>query len=149
MSGPGQGTMAWVRLSEEEARSRLSGARVARLATAGGDGQPHLVPVTFAVDGDLVYMTVDYKPKKSTNLRRLRNIRENPRVALLADHYDDDWDLLWWVRIDGWASVVEDERGLQDPLDVLAERYEQYRRQRPAGPVIVIQADHWKGWAST
>ncbi|HEY0937470.1 MAG TPA: TIGR03668 family PPOX class F420-dependent oxidoreductase [Trebonia sp.] len=141
--------MAWVRLSEEEARSRLSGARVARLATAGGDGQPHLVPVTFAVDGDLVYMTVDYKPKKSTNLRRLRNIRENPRVALLADHYDDDWDLLWWVRIDGWASVVEDERGLQDPLDVLAERYEQYRRQRPAGPVIVIQADHWKGWAST
>ena len=141
--------MAGVRLSEDEARERLSGARVARLATAGGDGQPHLVPVTFAVDGDLVYMTVDYKPKKSANLRRLRNIRENPRVALLADHYDDDWDLLWWVRIDGWASVVEDERGLQNPLDVLAERYEQYRRQRPAGPVIVIQADHWKGWSST
>jgi PPOX class probable F420-dependent enzyme len=139
-----------VRLTEEEARTRLAGARVARLATAGGDGQPHLVPVTFAVDGDLIYMTVDYKPKKSANLRRLRNIRENPRVALLADHYDDgNWGLLWWVRIDGWASVVEDERGLQDPLDVLAERYEQYRQHRPAGPVIVIQADRWKGWSAT
>jgi PPOX class probable F420-dependent enzyme len=138
-----------VMLTEEEARGRLGSARVARLATAGGDGQPHLVPVTFAVDGDLIYTAVDYKPKKSTNLRRLKNIRENPRVALLADHYDDDWDLLWWVRVDGWASVVEDERALQDPIDVLADRYEQYREHRPAGPVIVIQAERWKGWSST
>jgi PPOX class probable F420-dependent enzyme len=139
-----------VRLTEDESRRRLAGARVARLATAGGDGQPHLIPVTFAVDGDLIYTAVDHKPKKSANLRRLRNIRENPRVALLADHYEDgDWDVLWWVRVDGWASVVEDERGLQDPLDVLAERYEQYRQHRPPGPVIVIQADHWKGWAGS
>jgi PPOX class probable F420-dependent enzyme len=138
-----------VELSEEEARTRLSGARVARLATAGSEGQPHLVPVTFAVEGDLIYTAVDHKPKKSANLRRLRNIRENPRVALLADRYDDDWDMLWWVRIDGWASVVEDERGRQGPLDLLADRYEQYRRRRPAGPVIMIRADRWKGWSST
>ena len=138
-----------MRLTEDEARRRLAGARVARLATAGGDGQPHLVPVTFAIDGDLIYTTVDHKPKKSPNLRRLRNIRENPRVALLADYYDDDWDVLWWVRIDGWASVVDDAQGLQDPLDVLCERYAQYREHRPAGPVIVIQADRWKGWSST
>jgi PPOX class probable F420-dependent enzyme len=138
-----------VDLTEEEARTRLSGARVARLATAGSDGQPHLVPVTFAVDGDLIYTAVDHKPKKSANLRRLRNIRENPRVALLADRYDDDWDMLWWVRIDGWASVVEDERARQDPLDLLADRYEQYRRRRPAGPVIMIRADRWKSWSST
>jgi PPOX class probable F420-dependent enzyme len=138
-----------VRLSEDEARKRLSGAPVARLATAGGDGQPHLVPVTFAIDGDLIYTAVDWKPKKSPNLRRLRNVRENPRVALLADHYADDWDQLWWVRVDGWASVVEDEQGLQDPLDVLCERYDQYRQRRPAGPVIVIQADRWKGWAGS
>jgi PPOX class probable F420-dependent enzyme len=138
-----------VRLTEDEARKRLSGARVARLATSGGDGQPHLVPVTFAVDGDLIYTAVDYKPKKSTNLRRLRNVRENPRVALLADHYDDDWNQLWWVRIDGWASVVEDEQGLRDPIDVLCERYQQYQDRRPDGPVIVIQADRWKGWAGS
>lgn len=136
-------------MTEDEARRRLAGSRVARLATAGGDGQPHLVPVTFAMDGDLIYTAVDHKPKKSPHLRRLRNIRENPRVALLADFYDDDWDLLWWVRVDGWASVVDDEQGLQDPLDVLCERYDQYRGRRPSGPVIVIQADRWKGWSST
>ena len=138
-----------MRLTEEETRTRLAGARVARLATVGGDGQPHLVPVTFAVDGDLIYTAVDYKPKKSANLRRLRNIRENPRVALLVDHYSEDWDELWWVRVDGWANVVEDERGLQDPLDVLADRYEQYQQRRPVGPVIVIQVDRWKGWSSS
>lgn len=138
-----------MKLSEEEARRRLAGARVARLATTGEDGQPHLVPVTFAVDGDLIYTAVDHKPKKSANLRRLRNIRENPRVALLVDHYTDDWDALWWVRVDGWASVVEDEQALQDPLDVLCERYEQYQERRPGGPVIVIQADHWKAWSAS
>jgi PPOX class probable F420-dependent enzyme len=138
-----------VRLTEEETRRRLVNARVARLATVGGDGQPHVVPVTFAVEGDLIYTAVDYKPKKSVNLRRLRNIRENPRVALLVDHYTENWDELWWVRVDGWASVVEDELGLQDPIDVLANRYEQYRNRRPGGPVILIQADHWKGWSST
>jgi PPOX class probable F420-dependent enzyme len=138
-----------VDLSEEEARTRLSGARVARLATAGSDGQPHLVPFTFAVDGDLIYTAVDHKPKKSVNLRRLRNIRENPRVALLADHYAEDWDMLWWVRVDGRARVIEDERGRQGPLDLLAGRYEQYRQRRPAGPVIVIAADRWSGWSGT
>ena len=83
-----------VRLTEDEARARLTAARVARLATAGADGQPYLVPVTFAVDDDLIYITVDHKPKTTTKLKRLRNIRENPRVALLADHYADDWDAL-------------------------------------------------------
>ena len=138
-----------MRLTEEEAQARLRSTRVARLATVGGDGQPHLVPVTFAVDGDLIYTAMDHKPKKSANLRRLRNIRENPKVALLADRYEDDWDLLWWARADGWASVVEDERGLQDPIDVLVEKYPQYRESRPAGPVIVIQVDRWKGWSSS
>ena len=138
-----------MRLTEEEAQRRLASARVARLATTGGDGQPHLVAVTFAVDGNLIYTAVDHKPKKSPNLRRLRNVRENPRVALLADYYDEDWDLLWWVRVDGWASVVEDEHALQGPIDVLADRYEQYRQHRPAGPVIVIQVDRWKGWSGS
>jgi PPOX class probable F420-dependent enzyme len=121
---------------------------VARLATAGSDGQPHLVPVTFAVDGDLIYSAVDHKPKTTANLRRLRNIRENPRVALLADHYSEDWEDLWWVRVDGRASVIDDEGSMSHPLDVLAERYEQYRQTRPAGPVIVIEAERWTGWGA-
>jgi PPOX class probable F420-dependent enzyme len=136
-----------MKLTEDDARSRLAGARVARLATAGSDGQPYLVPITFAVDGDLIYTAVDQKPKTTLRLRRLRNIRENPRVSVLADHYVEDWDALWWVRVDGWATVVEDERAAEHSLDLLAERYEQYRKRRPAGPVIMIQADRWSGWS--
>ena len=71
-------------------------ARVARLATVSATGQPHLVPVTFAVDGDMIYTAVDHKPKTTTRLRRLANIAANPQVTLLADHYADDWDQLWW-----------------------------------------------------
>jgi len=138
-----------VRLTDEEARARLAVARVARLATVGGDGQPYLVPVTFAIDDDLIYLTVDHKPKTTVKLKRLRNIRENPRVALLADHYDEDWDALWWVRVDGWASIVDDGRAVEHPIDALVARYEQYRQARPAGPVIVIRADRWTGWSST
>jgi len=136
-----------VRLTEGEARTRLAAARVARLATADRDGQPHLVPVTFAVDGDLIYTAVDHKPKTTANLRRLRNIRENPRVALLADYYAADWVALWRVRVDGRASIIEDETAMRHQIDMLAERYEQYRRTRPAGPVIALEAGRWTGRA--
>ncbi|MGA9834953.1 MAG: TIGR03668 family PPOX class F420-dependent oxidoreductase, partial [Trebonia sp.] len=111
-----------MRLTTEDARARLAAQRVARLATAGRDGQPHLVPVTFAVDGDRICTAVDHKPKTTPNLRRLRNIAENPRVTLLTDHYTDDWAGLWWVRVDGHASVVTDETAMQPYLDLLAER---------------------------
>ena len=136
-----------MRLTEAEARLRLARARVARLATVGADGQPHLVPVTFAVDGDQIYTAVDQKPKTTTRLRRLRNIRENPRIAVLADHYAEDWDTLWWVRVDGHARIVEDRAAARHPLDLLAGKYEQYVQARPAGPVIVIDAARWTGWA--
>lgn len=134
-----------MKLSTEEARARFAAARVARLATAGTDGQPHLVPVTFAMDGERIYTAVDHKPKTTVNLRRLRNILENPRVALLADHYAEDWDALWWVRVDGRASIVTG--GVAHELDMLAARYEQYRQVRPAGPVIMIEAERWSGWS--
>ena len=136
-----------MKLTEAEARDRLAGARVARLATAGANRQPHLVPVTFAVDVDRVYIAIDHKPKTTTNLQRLRNIRENPRVALLADHYEDDWDRLWWVRLDGHARIIETGEDRQMPLDVLAAKYPQYRQVRPEGPVIAIDARRWTGWA--
>lgn len=142
------GTINSVRLTEENARQRLTTARVARLATTGADMQPHLVPVTFAVDGDLIYIAVDHKPKTTVNLRRLRNIGENPRVAVLADHYAQDWETLWWVRADGRASVTSaEDKTMRHPLDLLAARYEQYRDNRPAGPVIVIQVQRWTGWS--
>ena len=110
---------------------------------------PHLVPFTFAVDGDVVYTAVDAKPKSTTHLKRLSNIRDNPRVAMLADHYEDDWSALWWVRADGLASVVSDSGSMARPLQLLAERYPQYVASPPAGPVIVVQVDRWTGWSAS
>jgi len=138
-----------MKLTTAQARARFAAARVARLATTGSDGQPHLVPVTFAVDGDRICTAVDHKPKTTRNLRRLRNIEENPRVALLADHYAEDWAALWWVRVDGRASIVTDAASVDHHLDLLAGRYEHYRQARPAGPVIVIEALRWTGWAGS
>ena len=137
-----------LKLTASEARRRFATARVVRLATTGPAGRPHLVPVTFALDGDLVYTAVDAKPKTTTNLRRLRNIAADPRVAVLADHYEDDWDTLWWVRADGLASILVEPGGRARPLDLLAARYPQYRLNPPAGPVIAIAVGRWTGWAA-
>lgn len=133
-------------LDQDASRTRFAAARVARFATADADGRPHLVPVTFAVDGDRVFFAVDSKPKRSTNLKRLRNIAENPAVALLADEYDDDWSHLWWVRGDGTARVLADEKELAGALELLQERYSQYRADAPEGPVVEIHVSQWSGW---
>ncbi|MGI5163458.1 TIGR03668 family PPOX class F420-dependent oxidoreductase [Spirillospora sp. CA-253888] len=137
------------RLPPQEARDRLLSVPVARLATADGRGRPHLVPVTFAAARGSLYIAVDHKPKASRDLRRLANIRANPRVALLADHYEDDWTRLWWVRVDGHAHVVDGPDRTAGPIDLLATRYPQYRERRPDGPVIEIVIDGWTGWAAS
>ena len=108
-----------LKLAASEARRRFGTATVARLATVGQTGRPHLVPVTFALDGDLIFTVVDAKPKTTTDLRRLRNIGAEPRVAVLADHYEDDWDGLWWARADGLATI------LRDPADLAHHRASQ------------------------
>ncbi len=142
-----------MRLDAATARQRFAGARMARLATAGSDGQPHLVPFTFALDchpgqEDRIYSAVDAKPKRTTDLRRLQNIRANPRVAVLADHYEDDWDALWWVRADGRATILDEAAAMTPAFALLAGRYHQYREQPPGGPVICIRVTRWTGWAA-
>jgi PPOX class probable F420-dependent enzyme len=122
---------------------------VARLATVGPAGQPHIVPVTFALDGDCIYTAVDAKPKRGPQLQRLRNILANPHVALLADHYDADWERLWWVRADGLATIGDHPGSIPGLPDMLAGRYPQYRRQPPAGPVIRIAVRRWTGWSAS
>ncbi|HEV2415413.1 MAG TPA: TIGR03668 family PPOX class F420-dependent oxidoreductase [Candidatus Dormibacteraeota bacterium] len=129
-------------------RQRLGRARVARLATVGATGIPHIVPITFVLDGDRIYFAVDSKPKRTTDLQRLRNIAANPSVAVLADHYDDDWTLLWWVRADGEAAVLGAGEEAEHAVDLLAERYAQYRRERPSGPVVAISIHRMSGWAA-
>src|SRR5215472_5832016 len=108
-----------MRLTEQEARRRFGSARVARLATVTPDGRPHIVPVTFAVDGEMIYTAVDAKPKSTTDLRRLDNMRAHPDVAVLADHYADDWTELWWVRADGRAEIVADPVAMSAPIALL------------------------------
>jgi PPOX class probable F420-dependent enzyme len=128
-----------------EARELFAGARVARLATVGATGRPHLVPIVFALDGDVVFSAVDAKPKRTTALKRLENIAANPRVALLADHYDEDWDALWWARADGVARVASDADARRG-IALLAGRYQQYRAAPPRGPVIAVAVERWSGW---
>lgn len=122
---------------------------MARLASVTESGQPHIVPFTFVLDGDRIYSAVDAKPKTTTSLRRLRNIRANPKVAVLADHYDEDWARLWWVRADGRAAVLDELRQVARPLALLADRYPQYRQAPPPGPVIAVNVERWTGWAAS
>jgi PPOX class probable F420-dependent enzyme len=130
-------------VSPEEARERFASARVARLATADADGVPHIVPLVFALDGDTIYSAVDAKPKRTTDLKRLRNVAANPRVALLADHYADDWDVIWWARADGTGRVLD---GSPEAVALLRERYAQYREAPPEGPVLAVEVERWSGW---
>jgi PPOX class probable F420-dependent enzyme len=131
----------------EEARRRFAAARVARLATVGPVGQPHIVPIVFALAGETIYSVVDAKPKGTIELRRLRNVSSNRLVSVLVDHYDDaDWGTLWWVRADGSGRVLD----LAQPeaaraVELLARRYPQ---QRAEGPVLAVDVEHWSGWAA-
>jgi PPOX class probable F420-dependent enzyme len=136
-----------MRLDHQTCRERMSAARVAHLATAGSDRRPHLVPITFALVGEQILTAIDRKPKSTTNVRRVRNIVDNPRVAVLCDHYDDDWTRLWWIRADGHAEIIRADPLRREYLDALAAKYDQYRRQPPDGPVIVVTVDTWTGWA--
>jgi PPOX class probable F420-dependent enzyme len=128
----------------------LGSARVARLATVTAGGRPSLVPVCFAAIGGVVYHAVDHKPKATRALARLEHIAAEPRAALLADHYDDaDWSALWWVRADGRARILDDGPQAAHALDLLVERYAQYRERRPDGPVVALEVERISGWSAT
>src|SRR5205085_1452271 len=101
-------------------------ARVARLATVGADKRPHLVPICFVLAGSVLYSAVDRKPKRSATLKRIENVRANPEVTVLVDHYDDDWTQLWWVRLDGRARVLTEGAEREHALELLAWKYPQY-----------------------
>jgi len=131
-----------------ELTRRLKTAFVARLATLGEDNRPHIVPITFALDGETLYFAIDFKPKRTTNLKRLRNLAANPAVSVLVDHYESDWDQLWWVRLDGYARVVTDGDMTERALNLLAQRYKQYRTTRPTGPVVAITIERMTGWSA-
>lgn len=128
------------------AGQRLDEARVARLATIGADGRPHLVPIAFVIDGETLYTAVDEKPKRSRTLRRIENARERPAVTVLVDHYGEDWNRLWWVRLRGRARVLDDGAEAGHALQLLAGKYDQYRNQPPGLPVLAIDILETRCW---
>jgi PPOX class probable F420-dependent enzyme len=124
------------------ASERFAEARVARLATIG----PHIVPIVFAVVGDVIYHAIDHKPKRTTALKRLENLRADPRCSVLVDAYDEDWERLWWERADGVGSILAP--GHAEAIAALQAKYEQYRAQPPLGPVVAIKVSRWSEWSA-
>jgi PPOX class probable F420-dependent enzyme len=127
---------------------RLAAARVARLGTTDADGRPHLVPIVFALAGDTLYTAVDKKPKRSQQLRRIENARARPDVTVLIDHYEEDWNRLWWIRLRGRARVLETGKERERALALLQEKYPQYRDEPPDGPVLAIDVIETREWSA-
>ena len=142
--GEGRGAV----LGEDE-RAFLEAQRVAHLATADGAGIPNVGPVCFTLAGDTVYMTIDRKPKSGRPLKRLRNIAENPHVAVCADHYDDDdWTRLRWVMVRGRAEILESGAEHDEAQALLRAKYPQYRAMDLAPlPVIAIRIQRATSWS--
>lgn len=127
----------------------LREARVGRLATADTGGRPLVVPVCYAFDGASVYSAVDTKPKRTRDLRRLRNVRDNPHVSLVVDRYDEDWSRLAWVIVEGTAEVLEGGDDFGRAIDLLLAKYPQYRAMglsRETGAVVKIAPARLLSW---
>ena len=136
-------------LSEPQ-RDFLLAHRVGRLATADGAGRPHLVPVCFAIAEDSAYVAVDEKPKRlpARALKRLRNIEENPAVALTVDRWDEDWSRLAWLMLQGTAEILDAGAERDRAHRLLRERYAQYR-EMTLGPVTAIRIDRAVEWRAS
>ena len=132
----------------EQARF-LTSHRVGRLATVSGAGRPHVVPVCYAFDGVLLYTPIDEKPKRvgAGELRRIRNLRENPQVSLVVDDYDEDWTKLAFVIVRGCAEIVERGGERSEALALLREKYPQYRAMALEDrPLLVIEPESVAAW---
>lgn len=134
-------------LAPDEARRRFAAARVARLGTVREDGRPHVVPIVFAMAGDVVYSIADPKPKRGLDLLRHRNIATNPSVSLLVDEYEESWERIWWVRADGLARVADDGADRETALQLLRTKYPQYATwTTPFGAAMVMRVLRLTSW---
>jgi PPOX class probable F420-dependent enzyme len=139
-----------MRLAADEARRRFATGSVACLATLRADGSAALVPIVFDVIGDRVVSLVDPKPKRTPELARLRHIERDRRVTLLVDHYDEDWDRLWWARAEGTARVVDEGPEREEALTRLRAKYQQYKTlDDPFGDAVIVQVSRWSGWSAS
>ena len=138
------------KLSEVERRF-LAHRRIAHRATADSRAVPHVVPVCFVMSEDTLYITIDEKPKRQTGaaLKRLRNIAENPAVAVVADRYDEDWSLLGWIMLRGRAEVLTDGTEHHEAQALLRSRYPQLKAmQILQQPVIAVRVERTTSWGN-
>ena len=134
-----------------EARRFVESMRVARLATADANGAPHVVPVCYALIGDNLYVTIDEKPKRPDvrAMKRLRNIVQNPSVAVVVDRYEEDWSRLAWVMLRGRAEILDDGDEHHRAQAALRDRYPQYRAMRLGPlPVIALRIARVNAWGA-
>lgn len=137
------------RLLSDQQRHFLDARRVGHLATADARGAPHVVPVCYALAGDCAYITIDEKPKRVGPLKRVRNILDNPAVALVVDRYDEDWSRLGWVMLRGRAEILAAGAEHDRAQALLCGRYPQLRAmQITALPVIAIRIERASGWGN-
>jgi PPOX class probable F420-dependent enzyme len=108
-----------------------------------------MVPICFVVDGETLYSAIDDKPKRTTELKRLENLRAHPHAAVLVDVYREDWSRLWWVRLDAKGRVVAEGPERDRAIQLLVAKYHQYRRAEPGGAVIALDVYRWAGWSSS
>jgi PPOX class probable F420-dependent enzyme len=136
---------------QDRERNFLLAQRVGHLATADVRGNPHVVPVCFAIFEDALYITIDAKPKRTADrpLKRLRNMMDNPSTAFVADHYDEDWSRLGWVMLRGRAEILADGPEHDRAQTLLRERYTQYRAMLLAElPVIAVRIERVTSWGN-
>jgi len=125
----------------------LATARVGHLATASPDGRPHVVPVCFAWVPPVVYSAIDGKPKRTTLLRRVRNIRDTGRAALVVDRWSEDWKKLAYVLVEGPAVLLDDGIERDEALILLTAKYPQYDDLPLAGNLVIrLTAEHAVEW---
>ena len=137
-------------LISPDTREKLEAARVARLATLDAERSPHMVPICFVCDGSLFYSAIDRKPKRvaPNSLARLKNIAQTPQVALLVDHYDEDWTRLWYVLVRGEAELISDLAERERAIQLLRAKYPQYDADMLAedAPVLRITPARITAW---
>jgi PPOX class probable F420-dependent enzyme len=140
-------------LSDRAVSDLISAAPIAHLATVSAAGEPHNIPLCFWFDGARFYFVIDEKPKRKTGIaiKRMKNIAENPRVALLIDHYDDDWTHLAYVLVNGAAKVVDDAGEYSRAIENLRDKYPQYRIMQLSAernPLVRIDPNRVHAWGA-
>ena len=137
-----------VRLSSIQARL-LATAHLGHLATADAAGAPHVVPVCYALKGHSIYSVLDQKPKRAAlaRLRRVKNIQANPQVALVVDHYEEEWGRLWYILVTGHAELLLEGDQRVEAIGMLREKYHQYEGMEiDPNPVIKITLARAVSW---